>query len=86
MYARAVRTTLTLDDDVAALLERVQKEKDLGMKEAVNQALRQGLVQMIEPPRRKPFRVVPFDVGPSLVGPLDDIAEVLALGEGEDYK
>jgi hypothetical protein len=81
-----MRTTLTLDQDVVALLERVRNDKKLGFKEAVNEALRQGLVQMVKPPPRKPFRVVPFDVGPSLVGPLDDIAEVLALGEGEDYK
>ena len=86
MYASGMRTTLTLDDDVAALLARVRNDKKLGLKEAINEGLRQGLAHMIKPPKRKPFRIVPVDVGPSLVGPLDNIAEVLALGEGEDYK
>lgn len=82
-----MRTTVTLDADVVALLKRVRGDRNLGFKEAVNEALRQGLVKMTEvPSAREPFRVVPFDVGPSLVGPLDDIAEVLALGEGEAFK
>ena len=82
-----MRTTLTLDDDVAALLARIRAEKKLGLKEAINEALRSGLHQMAAPPpKRKPFKIVPFDVGESLVGSLDDIAEVLALGEGEAYK
>lgn len=82
-----MRTTLTLDDDVAALLARIREEKKLGLKEAINEALRYGLRQMsAPPPKRKPFRIEPVDVGPSLVGSLDDIAEILALGEGEAFK
>ena len=38
-----MRTTLTLDPDVAALLDSVMRERGLSFKEAVNGALRAGL-------------------------------------------
>lgn len=41
-----MRTALTLDDDVAALLERIRKARMLSLKQAVDEALRQGLKEM----------------------------------------
>jgi hypothetical protein len=38
-----MRTTITLDPDVAALLEAVMRERGSSFKEAVNSALRAGL-------------------------------------------
>jgi hypothetical protein len=38
-----MRTTITLDDDVAARLERLQRERGISFKEAVNATLRLGL-------------------------------------------
>ena len=38
-----MRTTLTLDDDVAARLVRIQRERGISFKEAVNATLRAGL-------------------------------------------
>lgn len=82
-----MRTTLTLDDDVAALLERVRKSRKAGLKETVNEALRQGLRQMTTPPpRRKPYQTPSWDLGKCLVDNLDKISEVLAYAEGEDYR
>jgi hypothetical protein len=43
MYAGTVRTTLTLDPDVAARLAELQRERGWTFKEAVNQVLRRGL-------------------------------------------
>ena len=40
-----MRTTITLDPDVAALVQRAMAERGLGFKEAVNEALRAGLGQ-----------------------------------------
>jgi len=40
-----MRTTLTLDDDVAALLEKTRQLKGLSFKQIVNEALRAGLTQ-----------------------------------------
>jgi hypothetical protein len=77
---RRVRTTLTLDDDVAALLRRVRKERKAGLKQTVNEALRQGLHQMTAPPpKRKPYRTPDWDVGRCLVGNLDNIGELLEM-------
>jgi len=40
-----VRTTITLDPDVDALIRRAMKERGLSFKEALNSALRAGLTQ-----------------------------------------
>lgn len=82
-----MRTTLTLDKDVAALLERVRKGKKGTLKAVVNEALRQGLREMCAPPRRrKPYRTRTVSLGRCLVGSLDDVSEVLALAEGEHFR
>jgi hypothetical protein len=82
-----MRTTLSLDDDVAALLERVRKAKDASLKEIVNQALREGLTRMTgPPPARKPFRTKTVSLGKCYFPNLDNIAEVIAQSEGERYK
>jgi hypothetical protein len=38
-----MRTTVTLDDDVAARLQRVARERGISFKEALNRAVRAGL-------------------------------------------
>jgi hypothetical protein len=82
-----MRTTLTLDDDVAALLARARQARHGSLKALVNDALRQGLRQLAAPaPRRKPYRTRPASVGRCLLGSLDDVAEALALAEGEAFK
>jgi hypothetical protein len=82
-----VRTTLTLDDDVAALLARVQKARGASFKQVVNEALRQGLKQMTLPAEpREPYRTPSTSAGRCFVGSIDDVAEVLARAEGEEYR
>lgn len=81
------RTTLTLDDDVAARLERIVRKRRQPFKTTVNEALRAGLDALeAPPPRRRPFRTKSANLGPSLVGSLDNIEEVLSRVEGEDHK
>ena len=82
-----MRTTLTLDDDVAALLKRAQARRKESLKKIVNDALREGLPRMTAPcPPSAPNRTSPMSLGRCLVGSLDDIAEVLALGEGDAFR
>jgi hypothetical protein len=82
-----MRTTLSLDDDVAVLLEKVRKTRGLSLKEIVNIALRTGLRQLTTPDgRRRKFRTRHVDLGRCLIGNLDDIAGALAVGEGEAFK
>lgn len=58
-----MRTTLTLDVDVAARLEREMRRSGLGMKAVVNQALRVGLGMTDKPAVPAPFKVEPHDLG-----------------------
>jgi len=58
-----MRTTLTLDSDVALRLEREMKRSGLGLKAAVNQALRVGLGMTDKPIEPRPFRVESHDFG-----------------------
>jgi hypothetical protein len=82
-----MRTTLTLDDDVAAILERLRKARDASLKDLVNEALRSGLRDMSQRPKvRRPFRTLSVDLGRVKIGSLDNVGEVLAVIEGEAFK
>ena len=82
-----MRTTLTIDDDVAVKLEQERRKRRVSFKEIVNEALRTGL-EMLGQPKRRPtqFRTKGFPLGPSLVGSLDNVEEVLSRAEGEDHR
>jgi len=82
-----MRTTLTLDDDVAAMLKRVRRERKAGLKQTVNAALREGLPRMLESPANRPrFETPTLNLGQCLLPNLDNIAEVLETIEGVWYK
>ena len=48
-----MRTTVNIDDDIAAAIEKLRRERGVGMSEAVNLLARAGLRRG---PARKPFR------------------------------
>jgi plasmid stability protein len=80
-----MRTTLTLDDDVAVKLKAAAKHRPF--RAVVNEALRAGLKALDRrAPVRKPHRTRGFDLGPSLVGSLDNVEEVLSRVEGERHR
>lgn len=81
-----MRTTLTLDDDVAVLLERARAERGGSLKEVVNDALRRGLRHLDEELPGEPYRTPPASLGRLKVGSLDDVAEALAAAEGEEFR
>ena len=81
-----MRTTLTIDKDVAAELERLRRARKISFKDLVNDALRRGLREMASTPKkRKPFRTRAFRMGKPLVN-IDNTAETLAYLEGEAFK
>ncbi len=49
-----MRTTLTLDEDVARQLETLTRERGISFKEAVNSTLRKGLGRS---PERRPYKI-----------------------------
>jgi hypothetical protein len=82
-----MRTTLTLDDDVEVMLNRFRQSRKVGLKEAVNLALRTGLQRLEEKPeKRRDFRTKPADLGSCLAGSIDSVHDVLAVAEGENYR
>ena len=83
-----MRITLTLDKDVAVALARLRKARKTSLKAVVNEALRQGLGRMAALPAapHKPFRTRTLSLGQCLVGNLDNVAEVLAIAEGEHFR
>jgi hypothetical protein len=82
-----MRTTLTLDDDVAVALERLRKSRDVALKALINDALRRGLKEMTTPPKRQGrFRTRSVSLGPLQIASIDNIGEALALAEGDAFK
>lgn len=69
-----MRTTFTLDDDVAAEVERLRREEAIGISEAVNRLIRQGLAS-----RGPSLRYEPRSADVGLRVDVTDIGAVLDL-------
>ena len=74
-----MRTTITLDPDVEALVKRAMRERGVSFKEAVNEAIRAGLARPQEqaPGRTRTFRMgfepaIPWDKALRLAADLED--------------
>jgi plasmid stability protein len=67
-YHQDVRTTLTLDDDVAAKLKATARRSGRGFREVVNETLRRGLMAE-RPARRAVFKVAARSLGGLRPGP-----------------
>lgn len=74
---RMMRTTLTLADDVAAAVERLRRERSLGLSEAVNELVRAGLAKS-EP--AAPFRQESHDLGRGI--DFSNVAEAIETLDG----
>lgn len=82
-----MRTTLTLEDDVAELLRRLLRTRKRSLKSLVNEVLRAGLREAAAPRKgRKEVRTKAVDLGPSLIGSLDNVADALSTAEGERFR
>jgi hypothetical protein len=82
-----MRTTLTLDEDVAIRLDALRRSRRLPWKEVVNQALRAGMdcQEGVRSTGNRPFCQKTFRLQPRLPD-LDDVSTVLATAEGEDWR
>lgn len=82
-----MRTTVTLEDDVALEVAKLQKARDESFKDTLNAILRAGLASL-RAKRSTPavsYRVRAVSLGMPRLKNIDDISEVLAFGEGEDH-
>jgi hypothetical protein len=75
-----MRTTVTLDEDVAARLRQVSRERGVSFKAALNGAIRLGLSASAPPSKRFSVEARPLGIRPDV-----NIDKALSLaGEIED--
>jgi hypothetical protein len=73
-----MRTTVTFAVDVAAAVERLQRERGRGVSDAVNELIRRGLTST---GTRQQFRQATSPMGEAIL-PLDAVAELLEVLDG----
>ena len=76
-----MRSTLTIDDDVASLLKKEARKSGEPFRQVVNRMLRLGLTA--KPPARKPFKVKPINLG---LPPFTKVEELLDWLEGPEHR
>ena len=74
-----MRTTVTLDDDVAAAVRQLREERHIGPSEALNELARAGLRQRQQ---RQVFKQDSFDLGLRI--DVSNVAEALELLEDDE--
>jgi hypothetical protein len=80
-----MRTTLTLDPDLASKARKGAARLGRPLKEVINAALRVGLDEILAPAKAKPYRTKPRPLGLRKGLNYDNISELLTRGEGEDH-
>jgi hypothetical protein len=80
-----MRTTLSLDDDVAADLRRIQSESGQTWKQVVNDVVRAGVAarRAGERQARRVRRTKSVRLGRPLVGDVTNVHDVLSIAEGD---
>ncbi|MBO0802090.1 MAG: hypothetical protein J2P25_03315 [Nocardiopsaceae bacterium] len=83
-----MRTTVTLDDDLAVRLEDYRRRFGESFKRALNHALRVGLGQLEGEAEvtHEIRRTEPLPLGRRIGGSIDNVAEALAIAENEDFR
>jgi hypothetical protein len=76
-----MRTTIRLDEDVAAAAERLSREEHIGLGEAVNRLVRAGL--RAGQSRRRTFRQRTANLG--LRVDVSNVADALELLDGAEH-
>lgn len=81
-----MRTIVALDPDLAAKAKKSAAKLGKPFKEIVNAALRIGLDQVLSPPpTSSPYHTRPRQLGLRRRLSYDNIGELLARAEGEDF-
>jgi hypothetical protein len=81
-----MRTTLTIEPDVAEKAKRAMQLTGMTFKDLVNEALRRGIDQVSAPKPVRPYRTRARPLGLKRGLSYDNIAELLAQTDKEDYR
>lgn len=82
-----MRTTLTLDDDIAAKLKAESRRAGRPFRDVVNETLRRRLASQRVARREQPFKVETRDLGDLKPGlSLDNVGELIEQLEGPAYQ
>ena len=81
-----MRTTLSIDDDVIERARAVAAQLRTPFRIIINEALRAGLDQVEQPAKQQPYKTEPHAMGLRPGRSLDNIQELLAQIEGEDFR
>jgi plasmid stability protein len=81
-----VRTTLTLDEDVAKKLKSEVRRSGRSFRDVVNDVLRRGLLSRQEAKPSRPFKVEARALGLRPGLSLDSISELLEEVEGPNHR
>jgi Arc/MetJ family transcription regulator len=86
-YSQIMRTTITLDEDVAEKLQaEMRRRRSNSFKETLNDVLRRGLLARRELGAAEPFKVRPRRLGSRSGLNYDDIGGLLEQVEGASHK
>lgn len=80
-YPGPVRTTVNLDDDVAAAVARLRSERGIGLSEAINELVRSGLMV---PTQREPFVQKTMSLGIQI--DVSNVAEAIEVLDGPGWR
>jgi plasmid stability protein len=82
----SIRTTITLDDDVAARVKRESQARGVSFRDTINDLLRTALLSADNKPPRRTLTIRPLPMGHKPGLNYDDIESLLEYGEGERHR
>ena len=82
----SIRTTVTLDDDVAARVKRESQTRGLSFRETLNELLRFALLNTAGKPSRRTLQIKPVHMGYKPGLNHDSVESLIEYGEGEQHR
>ncbi|MGH3276657.1 MAG: hypothetical protein ACRDNZ_20305 [Streptosporangiaceae bacterium] len=83
-----MRTTVTLDDDLAIRLEQLRAERGTSFKDTLNDVIRRGMSVVNAPGQVSSAHAItrPLEMGRRLIDDIDSVPDALAIAEGEAFR
>ena len=82
----SIRTTISLDDDVAARVKRESLSRGVSFRDTLNDLLRAALLSIDYKPRRRALAIQPTHMGHKPGLNYDHIESLLEYGEGDRHR